>query len=126
MSNLKEIIRKAIKHGFDLSGIPDYNPTKFKNGLYEYLVENHYIVYEELGVLYVGFDVFQEAAEVDINGVTMKVRPLIETGFFEILLELFRYVGIAAKEENRSAPENNSDEKTTEDLDSDSSEELWL
>jgi len=125
MSNLKAIIRKAIKHGFDLSGIPDYNPVKFKNGLYDHLVENHYVVFEELGVLYVGFDVFQEAAEVEISGVTMKVKPLVETGFFEILIELFRYVGIAAKEE-KLPTQKNSDEKTTEDCDSDDSEELWL
>ena len=103
MSNLKAIIRKAIKHGFDLSGIPDYNPVKFKDGL----------------------DVFQEAAEVEISGVTMKVKPLVETGFFEILIELFRYVGIAAKEE-KLPTQKNSDEKTTEDCDSDDSEELWL
>ena len=125
MSNLKEIIKKAIKHGFDLSGIPDYNPTKFKNGLYDHLVENHYVVFEEYGLLYVGFDVFQEAAEVEINGATMKVKPLVETGFFEILIELFRYVGIAAQEEVIPEQEN-SDEKTTEDCDSDDSEELWL
>ena len=125
MSNLKEIIKKAIKHGFDLSGIPDYNPTKFKNGLYDHLVENHYVVFEEYGLLYVGFDVFQEAAEVEINGATMKVKPLVETGFFEILIELFRYVGIAAQEEVIPEQEN-SDEKTTEDCDSDDSEEIWL
>ena len=125
MSNLKAIIRKAIKHGFDLSGIPEYSPTKFKNGLFEHLVKNHYIVFEELGVLYVGYDIFQEVAEVEINGVTMKVKPLVETGFFEILIELFRYVGIAAEQE-KIPQQKNSDEKTTEDCDSDDSEELWL
>jgi hypothetical protein len=88
-------------------------------------VKNHYLVFEEAGVLYVGYDIFQEVAEVEINGVTMKVKPLVETGFFEILIELFRYVGIAAEQEKISQ-QKNSDEKTTEDCDSDDSEELWL
>ena len=62
---------------------------------------------------------------MEINGATMKVKPLVETGFFEILIELFRYVGIAAQEEVIPEQEN-SDEKTTEDCDSDDSEEIWL
>tara|TARA_R110002012_G_scaffold150584_1_gene309953 strand:- start:27 stop:404 length:378 start_codon:yes stop_codon:yes gene_type:complete len=125
MSNIKGIIKKAIKHGFDLSGIPEYSPKKFKSGLYDHLVENHYIVFEELGVLYIGYDIFQEVAEVDISGTTMKVKPLMDTGFFEILIELFRYVGIAAEQE-KSPQQKNSDEKTTEDCDSGDSEEIWL
>jgi len=125
MSNIKAILKRALKHGFDLSGIPDYSPTKFKNDLFDHLVENHYIVFEELGVLYIGYDIFQEIAEVDISGTTMKVKPLLETGFFEILIELFRYVGIAAKEEIPSS-QKNSDEKTTEDCEPDDSEEIWL
>ena len=51
MSNLKAIIRKAIKHGFDLSGIPEYSPTKFKNGLFEHLVKNHYIKQQKIVIL---------------------------------------------------------------------------
>ena len=53
----------------------------------------------------------------------MKITPLTHEGFFEILLELFRYVGIAAKEE---VQEKKSEDLTTEDVDSESSEELWL
>jgi hypothetical protein len=124
MSNIKAILRRALKHGFDLSGIPDYNPTKFKNDLFDHLVKNHYIVFEEFGILYVGYDILQEIAEVEITDVTMKIKPLTETGFFEILLELFRYVGVAA--EKKQTKREASDEITTEDLDPDSSEEIWL
>ena len=122
---MKRIIKRAMKHGFDLSAIPNYNPTEFKNGLFEYLVKMHFTVFEEEGALYIGYDPFEEVAEVTIVNTTMKIKPLTDSGFFEILLELFRYVGIAAKEE-AFEPKINSDEITTEDYDSESSEELWL
>ena len=125
MSSVKVILKRALKHGFDLTSIPDYSPKKFKNGLFDHLVSMHFIVYEDDGVLLVGYDVFEEIAEVTINDTTMKIKPLTETGFFEILLELFRYVGIAAERKN-SEELKISAEATTEDLDSESSEELWL
>ena len=125
MSSVKAILKRALKHGFDLTSIPNFNPMKFKNGLFDHLVDMHFIVYEDDGVLLVGYDVFEEIAEVVISDTTMKIKPLTETGFFEILLELFRYVGIAA-EEKEPVQVKCSTEATTEDLDSESSEELWL
>tara|TARA_Y100000114_G_scaffold49778_1_gene45455 strand:+ start:10384 stop:10761 length:378 start_codon:yes stop_codon:yes gene_type:complete len=125
MSSVKVILKRALKHGFDLTSIPDYNPKKFKNGLFDHLVSMHFIVYEDDGALLVGYDVFEEIAEVRIDDTTMKIKPLTETGFFEILLELFRYVGIAAEIKNSEEIKSPA-EATTEDLDSESSEELWL
>ena len=125
MSSVKLILKRALKHGFDLTSIPDYNPEKFKSGLFDHLVKMHFVVYEEDDAMLVGFDLFEEIAEVTISDTTMRIKPLTETGFFEILLELFRYVGIAAQEK-QDAKSVSPDEITTEDLDSDSSEELWL
>ena len=125
MSSVKVILKRALKHGFDLSSIPNYNPKKFKDGLYDHLVKMHFIVFEEEASIIVGYDVFEEIAEVTINDTTMKIKPLTETGFFEILLELFRYVGIAAETSETTQPKV-STEATTEELDSESSGELWL
>lgn len=68
----------------------------------------------------VGLDILEDIAEVSIEDVTMKVVPLKDAGFFDLLVHLFKYIGIASKEK----PE---EEETTESLsDEDSSEELWL
>jgi len=123
MTSIRSILKRAIKHGFDLSSIPNYRPTEFKDGLYDYLVSKHFVVYEEMNVIYVGYDPLSEIVEVEIVDTTMKITPLMHEGFFEILLELFRYVGIAAKEE---VQEKVSEDLTTEEMDSESSEELWL
>ncbi len=119
--NIKNTIRRALKHGFDLSQIPNYTPNKFRNGLYDYLVGQHYAVFEEEGVLIIGYDLTSDIIEVYINDTTMKVVPLAEVGFFEILLDLFKYISIAAAEKNQ-------DEISTESPSSSDSEsgELWL
>tara|TARA_B100000900_G_C20529056_1_gene695523 strand:- start:435 stop:800 length:366 start_codon:yes stop_codon:yes gene_type:complete len=119
---IRETIRRAIKHGFDLSSIPNYTPNKFRNGLYDYLIKNHYAVFEEEGVIIVGYDLTSDILEIYISDTTMKVVPLSDVGFFEILLDLFKYIAIAAKEQNQ-------DEISTESInekDSESSGELWL
>ena len=52
--------------------------------------------------------------------MTMKVVPLQEGGFFDLLVHLFKYIGIANSEVH-------DEDETTESLsDEDSSEELWL
>lgn len=119
MSNLKNILKRAIKNGFDLSYIPDYRPRTFRNGLYDYLVESKFYCYMEDERIFVGVDILEDIAEVYLEDSTMKVVPLSEVGFFDLLVHLFKYIGIASKEK----PE---EEETTESLDDDSSEEIWL
>lgn len=119
MSNLKNILRRAIKNGFDLSYIPNYRPRTFRNGLYDYLVESKFYCYMEEEKIFVGVNILDDIAEVYLEDSTMKVVPLSEVGFFDLLVHLFKYIGIASKEK----PE---EEETTESLDDDSSEEIWL
>jgi hypothetical protein len=119
MSNLKNILRRAIKNGFDLSYIPNYRPRTFRNGLYDYLVESKFYCYMEEERIFVGVNILDDIAEVYLEDSTMKVVPLSEVGFFDLLVHLFKYIGIASKEK----PE---EEETTESLDDDSSEEIWL
>ena len=119
MSNLKNVLKRAIKNGFDLSYIPNYNPKHFRNELYQYLVQNNFFCFMEDEKIFVGVDVLDDIAEIIIEDVTMKVVPLKEGGFFDLLVHLFKYIGIAAKEK----PE---EEETTESMNDDSSEEIWL
>jgi hypothetical protein len=120
--SIKSTIERAIKHGFDLSTIPFYNPKKFREGLYEYLVNEKYFVFEEEEVIIVGCDITIDLIEIHVTGTSMKVVPLAETGFFEILINIFKYITIAAKEKKE---EDISTESITPE-NSESSEELWL
>lgn len=124
MSQVKRIIKRAIKNGFDLSTIPNYNPRNFKNKLFQYLVDNKYFVFEEDESLFIGFHPFEDTLRVYFIGTCMKIEPLKESGFFEILIELFRYISIASKEEVLEDSEEETTEKYSEE-DSDSGE-LWL
>lgn len=122
MSETKAIIRRAIKSGFDLSAIPNYSPKKFKSDLWDYLVEQKFFVTEDAGFIVVGYDIIEDTAEVSIDGTTMKVKPLAEFGFFEILIHLFKFISISSK--NYLSSDNDDD--PTEDYSEESSEEIWL
>lgn len=126
MSEIKKILRRAIKHGFDLSSVPNFTIFSFRTGLFEYLVENDFSVFEEEEELYIGYDPFLDIARVSIEGVTMKVVPLHDEGFFEILIQLFKYITVACKVKEK--PKVEEEEISTESYSEEdsSSEELWL
>ena len=118
MSNLKNIIRRAIKNGFDLTYIPDYKPHTFATGLYHYLISQQFFCYQEDNKIFVGVDILEDIAEVSIEEATMKINPLKESGFYDLIVHLFKYIGIASREKTE-------EEMTTESLEEDS-EEWWL
>ena len=122
MKNAKNILKRAMKHGFDLSFIKNYNEKKVLQGLYEFLVVNHYYCSMEDGIIYVGIDIVEDIAEVSIKNKTMKVKPITEKGFFDVLVSLFKYIKLAS-----SVQEIEDDyEDISTETDDDSSEELWL
>jgi hypothetical protein len=121
MKGMKDIIRRAMKNGFDLSFIEHYNEKEVFQGLYEYLVINKYYCSMEGNVIYVGHNIVEDVAQVSISNKTLEVHPLSEKGFFDILMTLFKYISHVSKQE----PPKEEDISTEEDED-DSSEELWL
>lgn len=123
MTNLKKIIKRAMKHGFDLSFIKNYNERTIFQGLYEYLLKNKYYCSMEDGVIYVGPDIIEDVAEVRIEKQTMKVTPLTENGFFDVLVTLFKYISHVAALEEEKGEEDISTEDAADD---ESSEDLWL
>ena len=121
---INDILKRALKDGFDLSTIPNYTPRKFINSLFEHLVKNHFVVYEEDCVMYVGYNVIEDVAKIVVIDTTLKIEPLQEQGFFDILIELFKFIGIIAK---ISLIEKKTEDVSTEDYsEDDSSEEMWL
>ena len=122
MKDLKDILRRSVKNGFDLTFVKNYNEKSLIQGLYDYLIKNHYYCSLESGVVYVGVDIVQDIAEVTIENKTMKVKPLTQKGFFEVLVSLFKYV----KYLSSLSDEVSEEDISTETDDDESSEEMWL
>ena len=93
-------------------------------GLYDFLLEKHYSVVEEEGDIYVGYNIVDDIVQVTLEVDTLKVKPLKEEGFFEILMEVFRYI---YKVSGIPTEENPDDDPTESYSDNEEeSEELWL
>ena len=122
MRDMKDIIKRAIKNGFDLSFVENYNERKITQGLYDYLVRQKYYCSMEGNVIYVGPDIIEDVAKIRIENKTMHVKPLTDNGFFETLITLFKYIQYLSQTQE----EREEDDISTEHDDDDSSEELWL
>lgn len=122
MRDMKDIIKRAIKNGFDLSFIENYNEKRVFQGLYDYLVRQKYYCSMEENVIYVGPDIIEDVAEIRIKNRVMYVKPLTERGFFDTLVTLFKYIEYLSKVQEEQSEEDIS----TEPDDDESSEELWL
>jgi len=124
MRNLKDILRRSVKNGFDLSFAKNHNDKKLLQGLYDYLVKNHYFCSMDDGIVYVGINIVDDIAEVTIKNKTMRVKALTDKGFFEVLLSLFKYVKHLSSFIEEMSEEDIPTE--TDDEDEESSEEMWL
>ena len=131
MSNYQNLINRALKNGFDLTTIPHYKPEKFKQGLYDHLVDKKYIVFEEGESFFVSYDIAMDVAEVSIFKDTLMITPLEEDGFFDIFMEIMTYITIESEKqylEEEEHTESYSEEtlKKVLDDDDDESEEMWI
>ena len=124
MKSMKDIIKRAIKNGFDLSFIENYNEKKVTQGLYDYLVREQYFCSMEDNTIYVGPDIIKDVAKITIKNKIMYVKPLTDKGFFDTLVTLFRYVQYLSSVQEELSEEDISTE--TDDDDEESSEEMWL
>lgn len=120
---MKDVIKRAIKNGFDLSFIENYNEKKVFQGLYDFLIMNKYYCSMQDGVIYVGPDIIEDVAEIRIKNKVMHVKPLTDKGFFDTLVTLFKYIKHLSTLEDELSEEDIS---TEHDDDDESSEELWL
>ena len=124
MRDLKDVLRRSVKNGFNLDFAEKYSDKALLQKLYDFLVKNHYYCSMEDSVIYVGIDIVEDIVQVTIKDKTMKVKPLVDKGFFEVLVSLFKYVKHLASEMEKDLDEDISTE--TDDHDEESSEEMWL
>ena len=123
MKNMKDILRRSMKNGFDLSFVNDYNEKQILQSLYDYLVTNYYYCSMEDGIIYVGIDIVEDIAKIKIEDMCLKVKPIKENGFFEILLTLFKFIKYIS---SINIKKELDDEDISTETDDESSEEMWL
>ena len=123
MKNMKDILRRSMKNGFDLSFVNDYNEKQILQSLYDYLVTNYYYCSMEDGIIYVGIDIVEDIAKIKIEDMCLKVKPIKENGFFEILLTLFKFIKYLS---SINIKKELDDEDISTETDDESSEEMWL
>ena len=123
MKNMKDILRRSMKNGFDLSFVNDYNEKQILQSLYDYLVTNYYYCSMEDGIIYVGIDIVEDIAKIKIEDMCLKVKPIKENGFFEILLTLFKFIKYL---QSINIKKELDDEDISTESDDESSEEMWL
>ena len=124
MKDLKDILRRSMKNGFDLSFVNNYNEKEILQNLYDYLVRNYYYCSMEDGIIYIGIDIVEDTAKVKIENKCLKVKPIKENGFFEILLTLFKFIKYLSSSNIKK--ELDEEDISTETDDDESSEEMWL
>ena len=110
MTNLKNIIRRAIDNGFDLSFVKNYNEKEILQGLYDFLVKNRYYCSMDGDVIYVGPDIIEDVAEIRIQNKTMRIKALTDRGFFDTLVTLFKYVRHLSEQVGEDSDEDISTE----------------
>ena len=130
MSNYQGLINRALKNGFDLSTLPNYNEKAFKEKFYEYFVSKNYIVVEEGDSMFISYDVVSDVAEVFISDNTLLISPLSEDGFFDIFMEILKFISELTEQVFLDEDENTESysEETLKKVldDDDDSEEMWI
>lgn len=127
MRDLKNIIRRAIDNGFDLSFVKNYDEKQLLQGLYDFLVKNKFYCSMDGDVIFVGPDIIEDVAEIRIENKTMRVKALTDRGFFDTLVTLFKYIRHLSEQVTEDSDEDISTETDElKDDDDESSEEMWL
>ncbi len=131
MSKHQGLINRALKNGFDLTTLPNYKPAKFKQRLYDYFVERKYFVMEEGESFFISYNVASDVAEISIIDGTLLITPLEEEGFFDVFMEVMKFITSECEEptaEEDETTDSYSEEtlKKVLDEDDDDSEEMWI
>ena len=122
-SKVKGIIRRALRNGFDLSTIKNYDPKLFLDKMYTYLVDRKYFCFAEENILIVSDYTFEDLAELEIGDSYLKITPIKTDGIFDLLLEVFKFV---ADNPNLIPEEDISTEEDPAEPEVDSEEFDWI
>jgi hypothetical protein len=89
---VQAILKRALKSGFDLSSIRNYDPKLFMRKLYTYLVSQKYFCFDEGDAIVVSDYLFEDLAELHVDGYHLKITPLKPEGMYDLLIEVFKFV----------------------------------
>ena len=122
---VKGIIQRALKNGFDLSTIKNFDTKLFRDKIYTYLVDKKYFCFsEENNVIVVSDMTLDDLAEIQIHEFHMTITPLKPEGVFDLLIEVFKFV---ADNPDLMPEEDISTEENSSPVDDISSEEFdWI
>ena len=122
--SIKSILKRAMKNGFDLSSIRNYDPNLFMKKLYSYLVSQKYFCFDEGDTIIVSDYLFEDLAELNINGYHLNIVPVKTEGMFELLIEVFRF--IADNPNLKIEDEDTTEEDIKDESEEDSEEFDWI
>ena len=121
---VQAILKRALKSGFDLSGIKNYDPVIFMKKLYAYLVAQKYFCFDEGDVIIVSDYLFEDLAELCVDGYHLKITPIKPEGMFELLLEIFKFV--ADNPILKAEDDDTTEEDIKDESEEDSKEFDWI
>ena len=121
---VQAILKRAMKNGFDLSAIENYDPKLFMRRLYTYLVSQKYFCFDEADTVIVSDYLFEDLAEIYIDGYHLKITPLKTEGMYELLIEVFRFV--ADNPILKTEDEDTTEEDIKDESEDDSKEFDWI
>jgi len=123
---IQNILKRAVKNGFDLSAIENYDPKIFMKRLYSYLVSQKYFCFDEGDHIIVSDYLFEDLAELYIDGYHLKIAPIKTEGMFELLIEVFRFIADNPNLKTEDDDTTEEDIKDEDESEEDSKEFDWI
>mgnify|MGYP003113480515 CR=1 FL=1 len=124
--NVKEEIKRAIKHGIYMGEFSKDEERKFIGELFSFLIsKNNFCLFKDNDRTIVVSSIEEDLAEVFIHAGTLKIVPQASEGYFKIFMDVLEFIANKHKEEMKqlSSPE---DEETEEDDSTEDDGEWWL
>jgi len=121
---IQAILKRALKSGFDLSSMRNYDPKLFMRKLYTYLVSQKYFCFDEGDAIVVSDYLFEDLAELHVDGYHLKITPLKPEGMYDLLIEVFKFV--ADNPNLQMEDEDTTEEDIKDESEEDSKEFDWI
>jgi len=121
--NVKEEIKKAIKHGIYLGNLSDAEQKKYLLELFSYLVEkNNFCFLTDNNQTVIVSSVDEEVAEIFVHAGTLKIIPQASDGYFQVFMDVLEFISAKHREEMKQLEKKtiNEDDSTEDDG------EMWL
>ena len=121
--NVKEEIKKAIKHGIYLGNLSESEQKKYLLELFSYLVEkNNFCFLTDNNQTIIVSSVDEEVAEIFVHAGSLKIIPQASDGYFQVFMDVLEFISAKHREEMKQLEKKtiNEDDSTEDDG------EMWL